>query len=242
MTRPSAALVALALAASLGCDALPGRPTQAEVYRDPRQILDFATLYARNCAGCHGSDGTYGAALPLNDPLYLQLAGVNAIRAAIARGVPGTPMSPFLQENGGTLDDAQVDSLAEGLVTTWGGATRLALPPYSEAASRAAGIRAGSPQRGAAVYARRCANCHGADGGGGAKGGSVVEGSYLALSSDQSLRNTVIAGRTDLGMPDFRGKSGQRAMSAQEVSDVVAWLAARRVPFPGQPFPQEGGG
>ena len=41
-------------------------------------------------------------------------------------------------------------------------------------------------------------------GGAAPKGGSVVDASYLALVSDQYLRTTVIAGRTDLGMPDWR--------------------------------------
>jgi len=46
--------------------------------------------------------------------------------------------------------------------------------------------------------------------------------------SDQSLRTTVIAGRPDLGAPDWRGNVPGRSMSAQEVSDVVAWLTAKR--------------
>jgi hypothetical protein len=48
--------------------------------------------------------------------------------------------------------------------------------------------------------------------------------------SDQSLRTTVIAGRPDLGAPDWRGNVTGRPMTPQEVSDVVAWLAARRMP------------
>jgi len=48
--------------------------------------------------------------------------------------------------------------------------------------------------------------------------------------SDQGLRTTVIAGRADLGAPDWRGNVPGRPMSSDEVSDVVAWLAARRPP------------
>jgi cytochrome c oxidase cbb3-type subunit 3/ubiquinol-cytochrome c reductase cytochrome c subunit len=47
----------------------------------------------------------------------------------------------------------------------------------------------------------------------------------------------VIAGRSDLGMPDWRGASTERAMTEQEIADVVAWLTAQRVPFPGKPYP-----
>ena len=55
------------------------------------------------------------------------------------------------------------------------------------------------------VFAMACASCHGPEGRGGPKGGSIVDPSYLALVSDQGLRTTVMAGRPDLGMPDWRG-------------------------------------
>ena len=95
----------------------------------------------------------------------------------------------------------------------------------------------GDPQRGADVYRTYCSSCHGADGRGGSKASSIVDGSYLALVSDQQLRTIVIAGRPELGAPDWRGDVAGRPMSAQEVSDVVAWLSSQRPKFPGQPYP-----
>jgi mono/diheme cytochrome c family protein len=82
-----------------------------------------------------------------------------------------------------------------------------------------------------------CSSCHGPDGKGGSKAGSIVNGSYLGLVSDQYLRTVVIAGLSEWGMPDWRNNVPGRPMSASEISDVVAWLAARRPQFPGQPFP-----
>jgi cytochrome c oxidase cbb3-type subunit 3 len=38
----------------------------------------------------------------------------------------------------------------------------------------------------------------------------------------------VIAGRPDMGAPDWRGNAAGKAMSPEDVSDVVAWLAAQR--------------
>src|SRR5262249_3633834 len=75
-------------------------------------------------------------------------------------------------------------------------------------------------------------SCHGASGAGGAKGKSIIDGAYLALVSDQALRSAVIAGRTDLGMPDFRGDA-QQPMQAQQIADVVAWMIAQRPKYPG---------
>jgi mono/diheme cytochrome c family protein len=86
----------------------------------------------------------------------------------------------------------------------------------------------GDAKRGGGSFAMFCARCHGADGSGGPGAGSIVDSAYLPLVSDQSLRTTVIAGRPDLGAPDWRGNVPGRPMSAEEVSDVVAWLAAHR--------------
>src|SRR5256885_2177640 len=75
----------------------------------------------------------------------------------------------------------------------------------------------------------------GGEGSGGSKARSIVHSSYLALASDQHLRTTVIAGRSDLGMPDWRGQIAGRALSPAEISDVVAWLVTKRTPVPGRP-------
>jgi hypothetical protein len=56
-----------------------------------------------------------------------------------------------------------------------------------------------------------------------------VDPAYLALVSNQYLRTTVIAGRSDEAIPNWRGYVPGHEMNPQEVSDVVAWLAAHRI-------------
>jgi cytochrome c553 len=48
----------------------------------------------------------------------------------------------------------------------------------------------------------------------------------------------VILGRPAVGAPDWRGDLPGRPLSEQEISDVVAWLAAQRPAIPGQPYPK----
>jgi len=60
-----------------------------------------------------------------------------------------------------------------------------------------------------------------------------VDGSYLALVSDQNLRTTVIVGRPEMGAPDWRGDVPGKPMSLDDVTDVVAWLGAQRPKFVG---------
>jgi mono/diheme cytochrome c family protein len=163
--------------------------------------------------------------------VYLALAPRERVRDVIARGVPGTAQPALASSAGGTLTDAQVEALVRGLTDTWAKpdvVKGVDMPPY-------AGSDAGSAERGRAVFAAACASCHGADGRGTPKGGSVVDASYLALVSDQYLRTTVIAGRTDLGMPDWRGYVRGRPLTPAQIDDVVAWLVSERRPVPGRP-------
>ena len=224
-------VVAIILALAAGCDQLPGKPTPEERWKAATEVTDFSQLYALNCAGCHGADGRLGAARPLNDPLYLALVSAATLRAMIAQGVPGTSAPALGQQAGGSLTDKQIDILVEGMKSRWGKAENfkgIALPAYSAQEAIAAGSVPGNPQLGAATYQIYCAQCHGKDGSGGPKGGSVINPAYLALVSDQALRTAVIVGRSDLGMPDWRANISGRPMSSQEISNVVAWLASHR--------------
>jgi cytochrome c oxidase cbb3-type subunit 3 len=231
-------LVAVALLALVGCDAMPGRPRQTDRLPLPSEVTAFTALYSQNCAGCHGADGRLGAARPLNDPIYLALVSRERLRTIIARGVPDTAMPAFSANAGGALTEAQIDALVSDMLTRWSQPALvkdLTLPPYDAAEAVANGSSApGDPERGREVYAVACAGCHGADGTGGQKGGSVVDPSYLALVSDQALRTAIIAGRTDLEMPDWRGDPPGQALTPQQITDLVAWQAAHRVPVRGR--------
>src|SRR6202789_2839254 len=198
----------------------------------PSQVADFKTLYEQNCAGCHGAAGKGNAAVALANPVFLAIADDDVIRRTAANGVPGTPMPAFAQSAGGMLTDRQIDALVRG-IRSWAKSDVLpdtTFPPYAAQAP-------GDPQRGADVYRTYCSSCHGIDGRGGRKASSIVDGSYLALVSDQQLRTIVITGRPELGAPDWRGDVEGRPMSAPEVFDVVAWLSSQRPKLPGQPYP-----
>ncbi len=230
-SRPIKSRLAIALLATImltGCDSLPGRPKPADVPLRPSAITDFSQLYGENCAGCHGADGKFGAAIALNNPDYLGIADDASIRRAVADGVRGTAMPPFALSAGGSLTNKQIDILIATMRKTWAGPANSAqgAPSYASTDS-------GDPNRGAQVYSANCQSCHGADGKGGSAAGSIVDASYLSLVSDQYLRTLVIAGRPDWPHPSWKQyPSGQPLKSAQ-VSDLVAWLASKRPPAPG---------
>lgn len=226
-------LTCVACLLSLGCEA-PGKPVHAEVNR-PEDVLDFPTLYKQNCAGCHGIDGRNGAALPLANPIYLGVAGLDTIQRITATGVSGTSMPPFARSRGGTLSDHQISALTKGILNSWGHADTGQLVSY-------AAKDASHPESGQVSYVTFCARCHGSNGTGiksesGVQTGSIVDPAYLALVSDQYLRSIIIGGLPDRKMPDWRADlSGPnpRAMTEQEITDTVAWIVSHRVAAPGQ--------
>lgn len=230
-TRRIKSLVAIALLAAMllsGCDSLPGRPTQADLPLRPSDVTDFAALYGQNCAGCHGADGKFGAALAMNNPVYLAIVDDASMRRVIADGVMGTAMPPFAQSAGGSLTDRQIDILIAGMRKTWAGApdAGAGAPSYSSSTP-------GDSDRGTQVYAAKCQSCHGPEGKGGSAAGSVVDPFYLSLVSNQYLRTIVIAGRPELGQPDWKNDVAGQPLTPDQVSDVVAWLASKRPPVPG---------
>ena len=171
-------------------------------------------------------------AIALRDPVFLAIADDSVVRNATSNGVRGTAMPAFAQSAGGMLTDKQIDALVSG-IRSWArsGDLRDANPPsYAPKTD-------GSAQHGAEVYQTFCSSCHGPNGTGGKTASSIVDRSYLALVSDQYLRTTVIAGRSELGGPDWREDVPGRPMSDQEVTDVVAWLASWRAANPGEPYP-----
>ena len=201
-----------------------GRPIPAD------RIVDFATLYGRNCAGCHGADGQFGPAPPLNDPLFLAIVPDDVLTMIVDEGRPGTPMPAFSRKHGGPLTDEQVRALAGGIKSRWS-ADRPG--PSAPEYPIAEGGAKGDAVRGRQVFARACASCHGEAGRGGEdKVGPIHEPAFLSLISDQAIRRTVITGRRDLKMPDFAGKAGRsedfKPLTPTDVADLVALLSGWR--------------
>jgi cytochrome c oxidase cbb3-type subunit 3 len=230
--RTLSALAALSLVMLAACSTRHGEPQTGSEPVAPNQVLDFGTLYAQNCAGCHGVEGRGGAAIALANPVYLAIVDETTMRNIVGNGVRGTSMPAFAQAAGGMLTEQQIEVITSGIFSGWGRKPGLdgANPPSYAAKT------AGDVDHGQLVYGTYCASCHGSEGGGTRKGSAITNDSFLALVSDQALRTIVITGRPELGAPDWRGNVPGRPMTDQEITDVVAWLESRRAQNPGQPY------
>jgi cytochrome c oxidase cbb3-type subunit 3/ubiquinol-cytochrome c reductase cytochrome c subunit len=225
-------LVPLALAS---CK-LPGRPKDEPEVPRPEQVVSFDQLYGSNCAGCHGANGQNGAATNLANPEYQALIDDASLRDVVAKGDQGTLMPGFSLASGGVLTDQQIDILVQGIRSRW----RRGNPFGSDTPPPYKASHAGDAAKGEGVYAIACAQCHGASAKQPGKSGSILDGSFLALINEQTLRTTIIAGRPDIGEPDWRGHIPGRAMTDDEVTNVTAWLMSQRPVMPGQPYPTTG--
>jgi cbb3-type cytochrome c oxidase subunit III len=180
-----------------------------EVPEDPRRLHLVSSDYGRelfteNCASCHGADGRLQKpGVPtLNSPAALAMADDAYYADIIMHGRKGTQMPAW----SGSLTATQLKSLI-AYMRTWSRSVDRSLV----AASR------GEPRRGFALFRGHCAGCHGMRGEGGV-GVTLNAPSFLAIASDQYLRDTILTGRKHTAMPaayDF---------SAGDVSDLISFL------------------
>ncbi len=195
-----------------------GKPEERPV--SPENITDFQTLYTENCSGCHGLNGKNGPGRPLNNSLYLAIIPKETLQQTIENGRPGTAMPAWGRAQGGPLYPKQVTALVNGIERNWAkpvNVSGVSLPAYS------AEGRSGDPGRGKKLFVRDCFMCHGQ-----VAIGPVTNPTFLTLVTNQVLRTSIIVGRADLGMPDFRTLNMGHALSDQDITDLVAYLASLR--------------
>jgi cytochrome c oxidase cbb3-type subunit 3 len=219
--RVGAMVMALPMLFALaGCSRMTEATVEAPAPR-PEAVLDFHTLYGANCQACHGVGGHGGPAMELGNPEYQALVDDATLRKWISGGMPGTEMPAFARSAGGFLTDQQIGAIIAGMRKEWarpnafGGATP---PAYAQGPD-------GDLKRGQATYQARCASCHQNP-----AREQVTSAAYLSLVSDQVLRTIIVAGRRDIGQPDWRLQGAGGPLSGQDVTDIVTYLGSLRNP------------
>ncbi len=176
-------------------------------------------LYQRMCAVCHGATGAgYKAdqAPAITHPDFLASANDAFIRTAIVNGRIGTTMSAWSIERGSPLAAADIDAVISYLR----GWDRKPHPVLDERAAL------GDVTRGAEIYARECARCHGARGTGGPYI-NIGNGQLLGTASNGFLRHAIRNGRPGTLMIGFA-----TALGDQGVEDLLALLRNWQVSAP----------
>jgi mono/diheme cytochrome c family protein len=142
------------------------------------QLDSAMTLYAENCAVCHGLNGEgIGANPALNNPALATMPFEEIVKV-IARGRYATAMPAWSKKDGGPLSDYQIDELTALIQSGDWSATgdrvvNLGLAPLipfttepDSALLESVGLLPDGIRLQAAIttYAESCVACHGADG------------------------------------------------------------------------------
>ncbi len=168
-----------------------------------------ATLFAQRCAVCHGAQGAgdgLTAALLKPAPANLTVARFSAARvAAVLRaGVPGTAMP-----NQADLSVVDRDALVE-FVRSLGPSE----PPT---------IEREAIDRGAALFAIRCAACHGERGDGAGPAARRVARPPADFTGKQPTPARVLQ-VLEKGIPGTAMTPMRRLVSEREIGDLVAFV------------------
>lgn len=178
-------------------------------------------LYKEHCATCHGPDGKGGIGLPLHLEDFLRIADRDYLVASMEHGRPGRVMPSYQH----ILTAAERKRIA-AYIDSWQEGPEAELPEVGE----------GQPERGAKLFQKRCASCHGYKGQGGtqpqkapghlAEGREVVppalnNSGFLAAASDAFIKATLMRGREGTPMASFGGGG---TLSDQQMDDLVAFI------------------
>lgn len=179
---------------------------------------DGTSLYARNCAACHGENGAGGLGVPLSLPSFQSTISNDYLHKTIRLGRPGRVMPTS------TLPDTDIDTIVHH-IRSW---NKAPAPQFSASPVK------GNAEHGRALYAERCVTCHGAGGEGG-KGTGVTfsrprdlpimapalnNPGFLAAVSDSMIKKTLITGREGTPMVSFL----KQGLKEKDIDDIVSFI------------------
>lgn len=184
-----------------------------------------ATKFTTYCASCHGPKGegyiAGGSGPGIGMVGFLAVANDDYIYKSIKHGRVGTPMMGFIGATGlANLTDQDAFDIITHLRT-------LKQASMAPAAATTAVTETPDAEKGKAIFAINCSPCHQVDGAG--KPGlapSIRNRDFLAIASDEFIRNTVGKGRVGTAMvprPDLNDET---------VGHIIAFLRSLEVTNP----------
>ena len=192
--------------------------TQAWAFEAPPLTPEEATAaaadYQKYCALCHGPDRAGHAnddAPSLRSETLMRTGFPEFLLFTVAYGRRGTAMGAYFEEVGGPMNNDELYRLVRWLKEQVA-VESIDLPPDPIS---------GDVEKGRAIYASECANCHG-DAGEGYIGPAIGNPAFLALASDAFLRYTIEHGRDGTEMQGFG-----ELLSPADLDAVTAFLRSR---------------
>jgi len=229
----------------------PERIVEAQGAQLNSDVDEAMTLYAENCAVCHGLAGEGIGATPALDNPGLRSADYDGLHKIIARGLYGTAMPAWSSEDGGPLGDYQIGELVtliqfgaweavQDRVVNLGVAPQVpfttepdpvilaSLEELAEGVSLVPGVQ---------LYAKYCVACHGADGLGTGIAPALND-PVVRQKSPTELERTILNGVSGTVMAPW-GNTLEDEEVAALVTLLLAWeqVPSGAIPAPDKPIP-----
>ncbi len=180
------------------------------------------TIYAENCAACHGANGEGSTLAPAlnSDELRVRLSDADIARI-LQEGVPGTLMASWA----GALDDSQQQAVV-ALVSGWGELNSAGVRlPVIEAAPLDT-----SPQaiaNGQRLFSLLCTQCHGIDGYGSNIAPALNNQTFLSQTPDAAIQQIIGGGVVGTKMPAWSGY-----LTDADIAAITAYLRSLQATAP----------
>lgn len=229
----------------------PQRIANAQTESLNVQLDEAMTLYAENCAVCHGLNGEgIGPTPPLNNPALASMPYDDLFKT-IARGRYGTSMPAWSKDDGGPLSDYQISELVSLVQSgdwqaTGDRVVNLGLAPLIPFTTQpdptlleaVAALPDGETLKSAlTIYANSCVACHGADGLGSALAPALNDPAVRAKSAEELTRTITF------GSPGTRMSAWSGQLTPEEIARMVTliqrWdeIPLGTIPAPDVPIP-----
>ncbi len=193
-----------------------------EALPDGAALAAGLTVYAENCAACHGANGEGSTLAPaLNtDELRVRLNDADLARI-IQTGVPGTLMASW----SGALDANQQQAVI-ALIGNWGELNTAGIRlPVIEAVPLDS-----SPQaiaNGQRLFNMLCTQCHGIDGYGSPIAPALNNQTFLSQTPDAAIQQIIAGGVTGTTMPSWGGY-----LNDADIAAITAYLRSLEATAP----------
>lgn len=202
---------------------LPTISVSAQDCEDPQVQTLGAKTYSENCAVCHGIDGQgrAGATLAKDWP---SIRPDLRVRDTIVNGGPGLLMPAWSVENGGPLEEDEIDALVCYILSWQTGGPPFIYPtptPFAQLALTPPPGVDGDVSNGAYLFQQNCAVCHGDEGEG--RIGANLSKAWSSIRPDLRVRSVIVTGVADTAMPAWSQGNGGPLTEA-EIDDLTAYI------------------
>lgn len=183
--------------------------------KDYKAIEAGEKIYKQQCFACHGDNGKGEGAregTSLNNQQFLSTVTDKDLYNQVKYGREGTVMPAY----GGNLSEDDLEHIVAYIRNWQKKSLDFDVPEKIS----------GDPDNGRKLFQPYCANCHGLEGAGKKKMGTVLASpQYLQYTTDEQIWISTAYGREDTRMgASLEGLDGARQLSESEISDITAYI------------------